>query len=184
MHTRVDEARRVVAHLSALLQRVLASGGLQEVTVREEVEFIRLYMEIEQARFGDALRIDYDVDPATLHARVPHLLLQPLVENAVKHGLRPRGGTGRVVLSTRRAGAWLELAVADDGVGPAHAPAEDGTGTGLANVRQRLRQLYGDEHAFSLDAAPAGGAVARVRIPFSEHPRESAAEPALALQAV
>jgi LytS/YehU family sensor histidine kinase len=185
MHTRVDEARRVVAHLSALLQRVLASGGLQEVTVREEVEFIRLYMEIEQARFGDALRIEYDVEPATLHARVPHLLLQPLVENAVKHGLRPRGGTGRVVLSTRRAGPWLELAVQDDGVGPAHATAEDGTGTGLANVRQRLRQLYGDQHAFSLDAAPEGGAVARVRIPFYEHPREAlAAEPALALQAV
>lgn len=170
MHVRVDEARRVVAHLSALLRRVLQSASLQEVTVAEEVEFIRLYMEIEQARFGDALRIDYQVDPATLRARVPHLLVQPLVENAVKHGLRPREGTGRVVLSARRAGRWLELVVADDGVGPAHAPAADGTGTGLANVRQRLRQLYGGDHAFQLAAAPGGGARASVRIPFSEHP--------------
>ncbi|HEY0018523.1 MAG TPA: histidine kinase [Longimicrobium sp.] len=174
MHVRVDEARRVVAHLSALLRRVLQSASLQEVTVAEEVEFIRLYMEIEQARFGDALRIDYDVEPATLHARVPHLLVQPLVENAVKHGLRPREGTGRVVLSARRAGHWLELVVADDGVGPAHAPAADGTGTGLANVRQRLRQLYGADHAFQLAAAPGGGARASVRIPFSEHPVASA----------
>ena len=173
MHVRVDEARRVVAHLSALLRRVLQSASLQEVTVAEEVEFIRLYMEIEQARFGDALRIDYRVDPATLHARVPHLLVQPLVENAVKHGLRPREGTGRVVLSSRRAGRWLELVVADDGVGPAHAPAADGTGTGLANVRQRLRQLYGGDHAFELAAAPGGGARASVRIPFSEHPGPS-----------
>lgn len=174
MHVRVDEARRVVAHLSALLRRVLESASLQEVTVAEEVEFIRLYMEIEQARFGDALRIDYDVDPATLRARVPHLLVQPLVENAVKHGLRPREGTGRVVLSARRASRWLELVVADDGVGPAHAPAADGTGTGLANVRQRLRQLYGGDHAFELTAAPGGGARASVRIPFSEHPGPTA----------
>jgi LytS/YehU family sensor histidine kinase len=168
MHTRVDEARRVVAHLSALLQRMLASAGLQEVALAEEVEFIRLYMEIEQARFGEALRIDYRLDPATLRARVPHLLIQPLVENAVKHGLRPRGGTGRVVLSSRRAGPWLELTVQDDGVGPAQAPAADGTGTGLANVRQRLHQLYGGDHAFELAAADGGGARAFVRIPFSE----------------
>ncbi|WP_420129129.1 histidine kinase [Longimicrobium sp.] len=170
MHVRVDEARRVVGHLSALLRRVLGSASLQEVTVAEEVEFVRLYMEIEQARFGDALRIDYQVDPATLGARVPHLLVQPLVENAVKHGLRPREGTGRVVLSARRAGCWLELEVADDGVGLAHAPAADGTGTGLANVRQRLRQLYGGDHAFELAAGPGGGARASVRIPFSERP--------------
>jgi LytS/YehU family sensor histidine kinase len=168
MHTRVDESRRVVAHLSALLRRVLQSGALQEVTLREEVEFVRLYLEIEQARFGEALRIRYDVHPATLRARVPHLLIQPLVENAVKHGLRPRDGTGQVVLSTRRDGDFLELAVADDGVGPEHSPSEDGTGTGLANLRERLRQMYGSEHTFELVAAPGGGATARVRIPFSE----------------
>jgi two-component system, LytTR family, sensor kinase len=168
MHTRVDEARRVVAHLSALLQRMLASAGLREVALAEEVEFIRLYMEIEQARFGEALRIDYHLDPATLRARVPHLLIQPLVENAVKHGLRPRGGTGRVVLRSRREGPWLELTVQDDGVGLARAPAADGNGTGLANVRQRLRQLYGGGHAFELAPADGGGVRASVRIPFSE----------------
>ncbi|HZG42002.1 MAG TPA: histidine kinase, partial [Longimicrobium sp.] len=168
MHTRVDEARRVVAHLSALLRRVLESGGLQEVTLEEEVEFVRLYLEIEQARFGEALRITYDLHPDTLRARVPHLLIQPLVENAVKHGLRPRGGTGQVRISARRAGGFLEVTVADDGVGPAHATPEDGTGTGLANVRERLRQMYGAEHAFQLAPTPGGGATARIRIPFSD----------------
>ncbi|WP_331877809.1 histidine kinase [Longimicrobium sp.] len=178
MHTRVDEARRVVAHLSALLQRVLESGGLQEVALKEEVEFVRLYLEIEQARFGEALRITYALDPDTLRARVPHLLIQPLVENAVKHGLRPRGGTGQVVVSARRVDGFLEVTVADDGVGPAHARPEDGTGTGLANVRERLRQMYGSEHAFELVPTPGGGATARIRIPFSErtavHPEPSA----------
>lgn len=175
MHTRPDEARRVAAHLSALLRRVLESGSLQEVSVEEEMEFIRLYMEIEQARFGDALRIVYRLDPDTLRARVPHLVVQPLVENAVKHGLRPRGGTGRVVLSTRRVGASLHVTVADDGVGLAHLPRADGTGTGLANVRERLRQLYGGEHSFELAPAPSGGATAHIRIPFSEEPRGGSA---------
>jgi LytS/YehU family sensor histidine kinase len=185
MHTRVDEARRVVAHLSALLQRVLESGGLQEVTLEEEVEFVRLYLEIEQARFGEALRITYDLHPGTLRARVPHLLIQPLVENAVKHGLRPRGGTGQVRVSARRAGGFLEVTVADDGVGPAHATPEDGTGTGLANMRERLRQMYGDEHAFELAPTPGGGATARIRIPFSDRPGSRTAEPPTrALEAV
>lgn len=176
MHTRVDEARRVVDHLSALLQRMLESAGLHEVTVEEEVEFTRLYMEIEQARFGDALRMEYRVEPATRRARVPHLLVQPLVENAVKHGLRPRDGTGHVVLTTRREGGVLEVTVDDDGVGPGHAAGAEGTGTGLANVRQRLRQLYGDGHAFEVAAGPRGGTRARIRIPFAEGPRT--AEPA------
>jgi LytS/YehU family sensor histidine kinase len=184
MHTRVDEARRVVAHLSALLRRVLESGGGMEVALEEEVEFVRLYLEIEQARFGEALRITYDLHPETLRARVPHLLIQPLVENAVKHGLRPRGGTGQVLVSARRAGGFLEVTVADDGVGPAHGPPEDGTGTGLANVRERLRQMYGAEHAFELVPTPGGGATARIRIPFSE-PAPRLAEPsAPALEAV
>ncbi|MBD0320382.1 MAG: histidine kinase [Gemmatimonadetes bacterium] len=171
MHTRVDDARRVVAHLSALLRRVLESSSLQEVSVEEEVEFIRLYLEIEQARFGDALRIVYRLDPATLRARVPHLLIQPLVENAVKHGLRPRDGTGQVMLSSTRVGDFLQLMVADDGVGPSHAPRAEGTGTGLANVRQRLRQLYGERQSFELAPAPRGGATASIRIPFTELPR-------------
>lgn len=184
MHTRVDEARRVVAHLSALLRRVLESSNLQEVSVEEEVEFIRLYMEIEQARFGDALRIVYQLDPDTLRARVPHLLIQPLVENAVKHGLRPRGGNGQVTLSTRRVGAFLQLTVVDDGVGPSHASRADGTGTGLANVRQRLEQLYGEEHHFEFAPVPTGGAWAHIRIPFSEQPRTVfAGESTLVLQA-
>jgi LytS/YehU family sensor histidine kinase len=184
MHTRVDEARRVVAHLSALLQRVLESGGLQEVALEEEVEFVRLYLEIEQARFGEALRITYDLHPGTLRARVPHLLIQPLVENAVKHGLRPRGGTGQVLVSARRAGGSLEVTVADDGVGPAHATPEDGTGTGLANVRDRLRQMYGAEHAFELVPTPGGGATARVLIPFSVEPHNRPDESTRALEAV
>jgi sensor histidine kinase YesM len=173
MHTRPDDARRVVAHLSALLRRVLESSSLQEVSVEEEVEFIRLYMEIERARFGDALRIEYRLDPATLRARVPHLLIQPLVENAVKHGLRPRDGTGEVMLTTRREGDFLRLMVEDDGVGPTRS--ERAEGIGLAHVRQRLRQLYGDAQSFELAAAPRGGAAASIRIPFTELPRTAPA---------
>jgi sensor histidine kinase YesM len=171
MHGSADQARRVVAHLSALLRRVLESSAAAEATVEEEVEIVRLYVEIEQARFGDALRVVYDLEAGALAARVPHLLVQPLVENAIKHGLRPRGGTGTVTLAARRDGGWLRLEVADDGVGLAHAPPGQGTGTGLANVRQRLRQLYGDQHALELVPGPEGGTVARIRIPFSEASR-------------
>ncbi|HEV3052393.1 MAG TPA: histidine kinase, partial [Longimicrobium sp.] len=177
MHGSADQARRVVAHLSALLRRVLESSAEAEATVEEEVEIVRLYVEIEQARFGDALRVVYDVEAGALAARVPHLLLQPLVENAVKHGLRPRGGTGTVTLAARREGGWLRLEVADDGVGLAHAPPGQGTGTGLANVRQRLRQLYGERHAFELAPGAEGGTVARIRIPFSQGPRTAPAAP-------
>ncbi|HEX2209371.1 MAG TPA: ATP-binding protein, partial [Longimicrobium sp.] len=91
------------------------------------------------------------------------------------HGLRPRGGTGTVRLAARREGGWLRLEVADDGVGLAHAPPGQGTGTGLANVRQRLHQLYGDRHTLELAPGPEGGTVARIRIPFSEGPRTAPA---------
>jgi LytS/YehU family sensor histidine kinase len=112
-------------------------------------------------------------------------VVQPLVENAVKHGLRPRGGTGRVVLSTRRVGATLQVTVVDDGAGLAHLSRADGTGTGLANVRERLHQLYGEEHSFELAPASTGGARARIRIPFAEQPRGGpGAGPAPAVQGV
>lgn len=175
MHTRVDQAQRVTTLISTLLRRVQDSGSIQETTVEEEAEFIALYMEIEQARFGDALQMEYLLDPVTVRARVPHLLVQPLVENAVKHGLRPRGGAGRVIFSTRRVAEWLQITIEDDGIGLGHGPRQDGTGTGLVNVQLRLRELYGDGQRLELGPAAGGGTAVTVRIPFSEDPWPMAA---------
>lgn len=166
MHARAEEARRVVGLLSDFLRRVLDTAEQQEVTLQEEVAFVALYMKIEQARFGDVLQIRYALDPRTLDALVPHLLIQPLVENAVKHGLRPRGGAGQIVVSSTIAGDALELTVCDDGAGSSDAAAVDGTGTGLANVRRRIQQLYGDLHSFTFTAAPGSGATVRIVIPY------------------
>ena len=160
-----ERAERMIARLSELLRRVLESGGTQEVALEEELRFLRAYLEIEQARFEDRLNVRWAVDPEAYAARVPHLLLQPLVENAIRHGIAPRAAPATVAISAARHDGELRLEVRDDGVGLRGA-AESAGGVGLANTRARLRQLYGPRHAFEVGDAPGGGVVVRIAVPF------------------
>ncbi|MFQ5528937.1 MAG: sensor histidine kinase [Gemmatimonadota bacterium] len=166
MHRDVDAAERMLARLSELLRITLDSAGAQEVTLKEELEFLEQYLEIERIRFGDRLRIEMNVDPDSLDARVPNLVLQPIVENAIRHGIAPKAGPGWIGVSSRRRDGQLELVVEDDGRG---LPADDrDAGVGLSNTRARLLELYGDSQRLDMLASPAGGALVRLTIPFRD----------------
>ena len=163
-----ERAQTMLAQLAALLRRVLDGDARPEVPLADELALLRDYLAIQQARFGDTLAVEEDVDPAALDVPVPPLVLQPLVENAVEHGVSRLVGTqGRIVVTARREetalGARLYLAIADNGPGPDGSVR--GTGVGLANTRDRLRALYGDAAALRLERGPDGGAVAVVEIP-------------------
>jgi signal transduction histidine kinase len=167
MHRDVDAAERMLARLSELLRITLDSAGAQEVSLKEELEFLEQYLEIERIRFGDRLQIEINIDPESLDARVPNLVLQPLVENAIRHGIAPKAGPGWIGVSSRRLDGQLELVVEDDGRG---LPAGDQeAGVGLSNTRARLRELYGETQRLEIVASPAGGALVRVTIPFHDY---------------
>ena len=160
-------AVQVVAGLGDLLRRVLDGAGTQEVPLKQELEFLRSYLDVEQVRFRDRLKAVVDAEPDTLDARVPYLILQPLVENAIRHGIAPRPTTGRLLISARRIAGSLHLTVRDDGSGlVSGGMSRDSRGVGLVNTSERLRQLYGDAASFEVVGAEDGGTVARVVVPF------------------
>jgi signal transduction histidine kinase len=162
-----DNAIRVVAGLGDLLRRVLDDERRQEVPLQDELAFVNAYLAIEQIRFRDRLAVAIAVESEALDAAVPHLILQPLVENAIRHGIAPRAASGRVEVRARRAGGQLEITVRDDGVGLAPAPDGRGTrGMGLSNTRARLARLYGDDGRLSVVNAPDGGCEARLTLPY------------------
>ena len=172
-------ARRMVAHLGDMLRIALDHEATQEVTLRDELAFLEPYLEIEQARLGDRLTVAMDIDPGLLDAPVPHLILQPLVENAVRHGIAPRiePGTVRISATPGAGGRSLELEVRDDGPGiEGDDRAAARKGVGLSNIQSRLQQLYGDEQRLELRSHPEGGAVVRVVLPLRrEEPSRAAA---------
>jgi sensor histidine kinase YesM len=164
---RSKEAIRMLAGLGELLRSVLRSEG-QEVPLEQELDFIERYLGIEQVRFQDQVEVHIDVDPALLSALVPHLLLQPLVENALHHGLSD-GTPGVLQIRVSRDGAMLVLQVRDSGDGPRNVEE----GVGLGNTRERLQHLYGTQHQFELTGADGGGALVRVALPYhTEHRKE------------
>lgn len=160
-------ARRMVARLGDLLRTTLEHEDTQEITLREELAFLEPYIEIEQARLGERLTVVMQIEPALLDARVPHLILQPLVENAIRHGIASRiePGTVEICASLRSGGRTLQLEIRDDGWGPASSTSTR-RGVGLTNIRSRLEQLYGGEHRFRLEHRPGGGATVRISIPY------------------
>jgi two-component system, LytTR family, sensor kinase len=159
-------AIRMLAGLGELLRATLRRDGLQEVPLRDELALIERYLAIEQLRFGDRLRVVVDVEPAALDTPVPNLILQPLVENAVQHGLGGEPG-GRVEIEGRLEGDFLCLRVRDSGhaAGRGERARDDGPGLGLSNTRARLGHLYGDRQRLDLTARPDGGTEALVAIP-------------------
>lgn len=160
-----DQARadRLLARLSDLLRLTLRSGTRVETTLAEEVSMLQHYAEIQEARYGDRLKVSFEVESRVREALVPRLILQPLVENAIRHGVTRRITPGQVEVRAWERAGRLHLTVRDDGVG-LDAPVQEGHG--LSITRARLRQLYGREQRFALAPAPAGGAVCTLSFPL------------------
>jgi len=161
IHVDPPRAERALARLGDLLRWSLQSSGRQEVPLREELAALESYLDIQRLRHGDDLTFRIEADADTLGLAVPNLLLQPLVENAIRHGVRGRPGRG-VTVRARRAEGRLELAVDDDGRGIDPGWRE---GTGLRTTRARLAGLYGENHALRLEPRPEGGTRAAVSLP-------------------
>jgi two-component system, LytTR family, sensor kinase len=167
MHRDVQAADRMLALLGDLLRDSFEKIGAQEVSLQQELGFLEKYLEIEKTRFRDRLTVETEVDPETLDAEVPNLMLQPLVENAIRHGIARRREAGHIRLAAWRDGDRLELRVRDNGPGLSSEGELLGrSGVGLANTEARLRQLYGDGHRFELLAPETGGLEVVLSIPF------------------
>jgi LytS/YehU family sensor histidine kinase len=167
MHRDVDAADVMLARLSDLLRLTLDQVGTQMVPLKDELDFVEKYLEIERTRFGDRLRVRIDAEPGTLDASIPNFILQPLVENAIKHGIGPKVDGGTVEVITWREGELLCLAVRDDGVGvPPDRQTAFNTGVGLGNTRSRLEHLYGNLQRFEFEAPAGGGLSVTIEIPF------------------
>lgn len=160
-----DTAVRMIAGLSDLLRLALATVGQQEVPLRQELDFLERYLCLQQIRFPDRLRIEMRIAPETLEARVPSLVLQPLAENAVRHGIAPTVAGGSVEIAAAREGEQLVVRVRDTGVGLTPG-AESPGGVGLRNVRARLQHLYPGEHRFRVMNRSEGGVESLLAIPF------------------
>jgi signal transduction histidine kinase len=172
MHRDVRRADSMIAALSDLLRISLRSVGVQEVDLREEVEFLQRYLEIMSLRFGDRLSVVFDIDPAALDARVPTLVLQPLVENALRHGFGDGVRAGRVRVAVTRDGDMVRCEVSDDGRGLPAGRAREGVG--ISNTRARLRHLYGDRFSFDLRTNPTGGVCVTLALPYHSLERTAA----------
>ncbi len=165
IHRDADAADRMVTRLGAFLRRSLDVSERQEIALEEEVEALEAYLDVVRLRFRDRVSVAVEVDPDALSAPVPPLVLQPLVENALKHGLEPKEGPGRLEVAARLERGRLVLEVRDDGVGlPASGAVREGIG--VRNTRDRLRQLYGPAAGLSLEPRPGGGTVATVLLPL------------------
>jgi LytS/YehU family sensor histidine kinase len=167
MHRDVESADRMVTRLGDLLRLSLSHTERQEVPLRQELAFLEKYLDIQRTRFRDRLTARVSADADALDGLVPSLILQPLVENAIRHGIEPRAAAGRVDVRARLDGDALVVEVEDDGPGlsPDARGEPNGCGIGLANTRARLEQLYGDRQRLTLSNGP-GGLLVRVELPY------------------
>jgi LytS/YehU family sensor histidine kinase len=163
-----DAATEMVGRLSALLRFVLEHSGVQEVSLRTELELLDRYLQIEQTRFGERLSVRLAIDPEALDGRVPNMILQPLVENAIKHGISKRRGAGYIEVTAARINGSLRLEIRDDGEN-FNGDSTVQEGVGLGNTRARLQQLYGDRYSFRLSRNGDHGTVASLEVPFVRH---------------
>jgi two-component system LytT family sensor kinase len=166
VHEDPEVADHMITRLGDLLRLSLANSANQEVPLKQELEFLSAYLEIEQTRFRDRLKVSTSVDADTLDARVPNLLLQPIVENAIKHGTGPQQAPGFIHISATRLDGNLRLEVRDNGRGLPNGNTNVRVGVGLGNTRARLEQLYGGKQHFELRNGESGGAVATIVLPF------------------
>lgn len=172
------EAEQGLTRLSDLLRAVLEDRDAQEVPLRRELEYVRLYLSIEQMRFSDRLAIRIEPDPEVLDAAVPQLVLQPIVENAVRHGISRRAGQGTIEIRAFTQDDALHIVTRDDGPGFAQGTSAPGHGVGLANVRARLQRLYGTRAVLRIESHEGAGTEASVILPYREYgtPQECSGE--------
>ena len=163
-----EAARQMITRLGDFLRLTLENSGTQEVSLQREIEFLQSYLEIEHIRFQDRMTTSVHVEPQALDAQVPNLILQPIVENAIRHGIAPRSTPGRIEIHAEHKNSVLRIQVRDNGPGlPVNRSDVNlfKEGLGLANTRARLQQLYGAAHRFELNNDPAGGLVVTLEIP-------------------
>ena len=163
-----ERANAMLSRLSSFLRYTLANEPTAHVTVAQEVETLKLYLEIEKMRFEERLRPKFEIDQAAERARLPSLLLQPLVENAIKYAVTPKEEGAEIAVVARLAGDRVQIAVSDTGPGLHEMKARPSlsTGVGLANIRERLAQAYGPDHRFETRSIPGGGFGVEIEIPF------------------
>ena len=168
LRTDPDGAERTLSALSETLRFSLRHAGAHEVPLARELEFLHHYLGIQQIRFQHRLSVVFSVASDARQALVPSLILQPLVENAIRHGIEPRASGGRVDIGAARVNGRLRLTVRDDGVGLRENPSHSGHGIGLSNTQERLARMYGDSHTFELRAGEAGGVAVSIEIPYRQ----------------
>jgi len=174
MHRDVEAADRTLMRLSDLLRLTLEHIGQQEIPLEAELDFLAKYLQIEQTRFADRLVVRFDVQPETLETLVPNLILQPLVENAIKHGVSKKSGPGHIDISARRDGDKLRMEIRDDGAGLSEdALTALQKGIGVSTTRARLQHLFGADYRFEFHRQPSGLSVV-IAIPWQTEPRSRA----------
>ena len=167
MYRSPREADLMITRLGDLFRALLKNDKVEEITFREELKFLHSYLEIHRVLMGKRLRIEYEIEPETLEARVPSLILQPLVENAIQHGLAPLEGGGQITIHAARRNGNLYLEVRDNGRGLTSSGDGNNEGFGLENTRARLENHYGHQHDFSIDEVVGGGVAVKIEMPFS-----------------
>jgi two-component system LytT family sensor kinase len=168
VHKDPEAADRMISRLGDFLRMTLDNTSAQEVNLRQELEFLRCYLEIERIRFQDRLTTEMEIDPRALDTPVPNLILQPIVENAIRHGVAPRSTPGRIEIQAKQKNGTLRIEVRDNGPGlPRNLSADNlfRKGLGLANTKARLEQLYGGEYRLELAERPGGGLAVTMEIP-------------------
>ena len=160
------QAEEMLARLGDLLRCVLEDVDAQEVSLRRELEYLQLYLSIEQVRFPDRLRVEISADESILDAAVPQMGLQPIVENAIRHGIGRSSAAGRLQIHAARLKDTLEIKVKDDGPGLADTKSIEGNGIGVSNTRARLQQLYGDAARLSVENGEVEGVVVTIVVPY------------------
>jgi len=167
-----EAAEHMTLQLADLLRMSLDGVGVHEVPLQQELTFLQKYIDIQLVRFHDRLQVESDIDPRALDTLVPNFILQPLVENAIRHGIAPRRGPGliRIAAWRDRDDVWMEIR--DNGVGFTRGGLKPAEGVGLRNTRGRLRQLYNGDHAMVLEDASGGGCTVKIRVPYRTKPEE------------
>ena len=167
-----ERANAMLARLSSFLRYTLANEPTAKVTLAQEVETLKLYLEIEKMRFEDRLRPHFRIEPETIGARLPSLLLQPMIENSIKYAVTPRETGADIWINASRMGPRVRIEVADNGEGEDNSiPLSPSTGVGLANIRDRLGQAYGEDHRFEARPNDQGGFSVIVEIPYESGDR-------------
>ena len=172
LHRDTDGARKMISRLGDFLRLTLENSGTQEVTLKQEMEFLRCYLEIERIRFQDRLTTRVQVDPEALDTHVPNLILQPIVENAIRHGVAPRSTPGEIEIRAKQEDGFLRIRIRDNGPGlPMNRSTESlfKKGLGLANTQTRLDRLYGARHRFEIANDPQGGLAVTLEIPAARN---------------